>query len=110
MTDKERRDKRFRKLCKWMSEAGEIAEILREECAQIKCADQQGWKKDADEYCKGIRSALSMLEFLPALMEDPANHREEPEEQKDMFPGLAFGLMFLGVAVGEMKLSDGGWV
>lgn len=23
MTDKERRDKRFRKLCKWMSEAGE---------------------------------------------------------------------------------------
>ena len=34
MTDKERRDKRFRKLCKWMSEAGEIAEILREECAQ----------------------------------------------------------------------------
>ncbi len=33
MTDKERRDKRFRKLCKWMSEAGEIAEILREECA-----------------------------------------------------------------------------
>ena len=70
MTDKERRDKRFRKLCKWMSEAREIAEILREECAQIE--------------------------------------REEPEEQKDMFPGLAFGLMFLGVAVGEMKLSDGG--
>ena len=31
MTDKEKRDK----LCKWMSEAGEIAEILREECAQI---------------------------------------------------------------------------
>lgn len=30
MTDKERRDKRFRKLCKWMSEAGEIAEILRD--------------------------------------------------------------------------------
>lgn len=54
MTDKERRDKRFRKLCKWMSEAGEIAEILREECAQIEQADQQGWKKDADEYCKGI--------------------------------------------------------
>ncbi len=109
MTNKERRDKRFRKLCKWMSEAGEIAEILREECAQICHADQQGWKKDADEYCKGIRSALSMLEFLPTLMEDPANYREEPEEQKDKFPGLAFGLMFLGVAVGEMKLSDGGW-
>ena len=50
-----------------------------------------------------------MLEFLPALMEDPANYREEPEEQKDMFPGLAFGLMFLGVAVGEMKLNEGGW-
>lgn len=33
MTDKERRDKRFRKLCKWMSEAREIAKILREECA-----------------------------------------------------------------------------
>ena len=43
MTNKERRDKRFRKLCKWMSEAGEIAEILREECAQICHADQQGW-------------------------------------------------------------------
>lgn len=43
MTDKEKRDKRFRKLCKWMSEAGEIAEILREECAQICHADQQGW-------------------------------------------------------------------
>lgn len=36
MTDKERRDKRFRKLCKWMSEAGEIAEILREDCAVVK--------------------------------------------------------------------------
>lgn len=36
MTDKEKRDK----LCKWMSEAGEIAEILREECAQICHADQ----------------------------------------------------------------------
>lgn len=35
MTDKERRAKRFRKLCKWMSEAGEIAEILRE-CAAVK--------------------------------------------------------------------------
>ena len=109
MTDKERRDKRFQKLCKWMSEAREIAEILREECAHIERMDRQGWKKDADEYCKGIRSALSMLEFLPTLMEDPANYREEPEEQKDMFPGLAFGLMFLGVAVGEMKLFDGGW-
>ena len=86
-----------------MSEAGEIAEILREECAQICHADQQGWKKDADEYCKGIRSALFMLDFLPDLMENPANYREEPEKQKDIFPGLAFGLMFLGVAVGEMK-------
>ncbi len=45
MTDKEKRDK----LCKWMSEAGEIAEILREDCAQICHADQQGWKKDAPE-------------------------------------------------------------
>lgn len=108
MTDKERRDKRFRKLCKWMSEAREIAKILREECAQIERMDRQGWKEDADEHCKGIRSALSMLEFLPTLMEEPANYREEPEEQKDMFPELAFGLMFLGVAVGEMKLSDGG--
>ena len=36
MTDKERRDKRFRKLCKWMSEAREIAKILREECAAVK--------------------------------------------------------------------------
>lgn len=26
-----------------------------------------------------------------------------------VFPGLAFGLMFLGVAVGEMKLNEGGW-
>ena len=30
MTDKERRDNRFLKLCKWMSEAREIAKILRE--------------------------------------------------------------------------------
>ena len=97
MTDKERRDKRFRKLCKWMSEAGEIAEILRES-AQVK----QGLTDD-DEYTKGIRSALAMLEFLPVLVDDPANYRGEA------FPELAFGLMFLGVAVGEMKLSDGGW-
>lgn len=110
MTDKERRDKRFRKLCKWMSEAGEIAEILREECAQIERADKQSWKEDADEYSKGIHSALSMLEFLPALLEDPANNRSEPEDQKDLFPGLAFGLMFLAVAAGEMKLNEGDWV
>lgn len=110
MTDKEKKDKRFRKLCKWMSEAGEIAEILREECAQIERADKQSWEEDADEYSKGIHSALSMLEFLPALLEDPANYRSEPEDQKDLFPGLAFGLMFLAVAAGEMKLSDGGWV
>lgn len=106
MTDKERRDKRFLKLCKWMSEAREIAKILREECAHIEHMYRQGWGKDADEYCKGIGSALSMLEFLPALMEDPANYREEPEKHKDIFPGLAFGLMFLGVAVGEMKLKN----
>jgi hypothetical protein len=106
MTDKERIDKRFLKLCKWMSEAREIAKILREECAHIERMDRQGWKKDADEYCKGIRSALFMLEFLPELMENPANYREEPEKQKDIFPGLAFGLMFLGVAVGEMKLRN----
>ena len=103
MTDKERRDERFLKLCKWMSEAREIAKILREECAHIGRMDRQGWNKDADEYCKGIRSALFMLEYLPELMENPANYREEPENQKDIFPGLAFGLMFLGVAVGEIK-------
>ena len=106
MTDKERRDERFLKLCKWMSEAREIAKILREECAHIERMDRQGWNKDADEYCKGIRSAFFMLEYLPELMENPANYREEPEKQKDIFPGLAFGLMFLGVAVGEMKLSN----
>ena len=103
MTDKERRDERFLKLCKWMSEAREIAKILREECAHIEHMYRQGWGKDADEYCKGIRSALFMLEVLPDLMENPANYREEPEKQKDIFPGLAFGLMFLGVAVGEMR-------
>lgn len=103
MTDKERRDERFLKLCKWMSEARGIAKILREECANIERMDRQGWGKDADEYCKGIRSALFMLEVLPDLMENPANYREEPEKHKDIFPGLAFGLMFLGVAVGEMK-------
>ena len=65
MTDKERRDERFLKLCKWMSEAREIAKILREECAHIERMDRQGWNKDADEYCKGIRSALFMLEVLP---------------------------------------------
>ena len=106
MTDKERRDERFLKLCRWMSEAREIAKILREECAHIERMDRQGWNKDADEYCKGIRSAFFMLEYLPELMENPANYREEPEKQKDIFPGLAFGLMFLGVAVGEMKLSN----
>ena len=106
MTDKERRDESFLKLCKWMSEAREIAKILREECAHIERMDRQGWNKDADEYCKGIRSAFFMLEYLPELMENPANYREEPEKQKDIFPGLAFGLMFLGVAVGEMKLSN----
>ena len=106
MTDKERRDERFLKLCKWMSEAREIAKILREECAHIERMDRKGWGKDADEYCKGIRSALFMLEVLPDLMENPANYREEPEKHKDIFPGLAFGLMFLGVAVGEMKLRN----
>ena len=93
MTDKEKRDN----LCKWMSEAGEIAEILRES-AQVKQA-----LTDDDDDTKGIRSALAMLEFLPVLVDDPANYRGEA------FPELAFGLMFLGVAVGEMKLSDGGW-
>ena len=85
MTDKEKRDK----LCKWMSEAGEIAEILRES-AQVKQA-----LTDDDDDTKGIRSALAMLEFLPVLVDDPANYRGEA------FPELAFGLMFLGVAVGK---------
>mgnify|MGYP000446551133 FL=1 len=87
MTDKEKRDK----LYKWMSEAGEIAEILRES-AQVK----QGLTDDDEYNTKGIRSALAMLEFLPVLVDDPANYRGEA------FPELAFGLMFLGVAVGEM--------
>ena len=48
MTDKERRDKRFRKLCKWMSEAGEIAEILREELA-LSPKKRNSPKKSANE-------------------------------------------------------------
>lgn len=98
MTDKERRDKRFRKLCKWMSEAREIAKILREECAQVK----QVLTDDDEDDTKGIRSALAMLEFLTVLANNPANYRGEA------FPELEFGMKFLGVAVGEMKLSDGG--
>lgn len=91
MTDKEKRDK----LCKWMSEAGEIAEILRES-VQVK----QGLTDDDEYNTKGIRSALAMLEFLPVLVDDPANYRG------GAFPELAFGLMFLGVAVGEMKQDE----
>lgn len=53
MTDKERRDERFLKLCKWMSEAREIAKILREECAAVK----QILTADEDD-TKGIRSAV----------------------------------------------------
>lgn len=97
MTDKERRDKRFRKLCKWMSEAGKIAEILREDCAAVK----QVLTADEDD-TKGIRSACAMLEFLTVLADNPANYRGKA------FPELEFGMKFLGVAVGEMKLSDGG--
>ena len=91
MTDKEKRDK----LCKWMSEAREIAEILREECAAVKHV----LTADEDD-TKGIRSALAMLEFLPVLVDDPANYRGEA------FPELAFGMMFLGVAVGKMKQDE----
>lgn len=53
MTDKERRDERFQKLCKWMSEAREISEILREECAVVKTC----LTADEDD-TKGIRSAV----------------------------------------------------
>ena len=44
MTDKEKRDK----LCKWMSEAREIAEILREELA-LSPKKRNSPKKSANE-------------------------------------------------------------
>ena len=98
MTDKERRDERFLKLCKWMSEAREIAKILREDCAAVKTC----LTADDEDNTQGTRSALSMLEFLTVLADNPANYRGEA------FPELELGMKFLGVAVGLMKRSDGG--
>ena len=96
MTDKERRDKRFRKLCKWMSEAGEIAEILSEDCAAVK----QVLTADDEDDTKGIRSALAMLEFLTVLADNPANYRGMA------FPELEFGMKFLRVASFLMEVCN----
>lgn len=106
MREEERRDKNFRKLCKWFDDASEIMEIMMEECAPVKNCLYQ--KPDCSDIERGITSAIEMLQFIPALAQSPQDYEGADEEQADLYPELARGLMRMAICVGQMRINEKG--
>ena len=109
MTKKEsiQREKNFRRLCAWMKEAAEIAETIYNELPEYKRRVLLKFSSECtNPEEQGIASAYQMLNFMTALYEDPINNEAEPDNQRDEYPELAFGMMELARIVGQMKMND----
>ena len=107
MTEKEKRDRNFRRLCKWFDEAQDIAEILCEEFPEhISKTLQRLHSQCGSPEEVGIASVYQLLSFLTWLYRDPINNEGEPDNQRNEYPELAFGLMEIARRVGIMKLND----
>ncbi len=109
--EQEQRDRNFRKLCKWFEDAAEIAEIICQENSRL-CNLMTRLQFTPDE--QGFHSVYVMLNFLTALYQSPQDYEGEPDNQRNEYPELAFGMMELARRIGQMKINDeqpvGGWL
>lgn len=106
MTEKERRDRNFRKLCKWFDDASEMMEIIMEECTPIK--ECQFTKPNCSDIERGITSAIEILQFIPTLAQSPQDYDGADDEQADLYPELARRLMRIAICVGQMRINENG--
>ncbi len=109
--EKKRRDKNFAKLKRWFADAEDVAEIIKEELPRIREAIKNAEDKlTDDELSVGMMSAYSLISFLTPLYQDRFDNHDNyigaPEEQKDLYPHLALGLMFIAQVVGETAFYD----
>lgn len=103
--EQERRNKNFKRLCKWFADAAEMAEILMEESPRIQnCYFIE--KNETNPDVRGINSALIMLGFLSPIAENPQDFECEACEQRNDYPELAFGLMKLAEIVGQLRQNE----
>lgn len=104
--DRQKYDRDFKRLCRWFEEAGEMANVLREQCRVIEQTERAGYGEEASYSERGIRNALAMLDFLTELYKTPQDYEGANDDQKDLYPDIAFGLMSLALAVGQMRIND----
>ena len=106
------RDKNFRRLCKWVADAAEIAEIACQECDRINYLMTASTHTTPDD--KAFASVYNMLLFMSALYAAPQNYEGAADDQRSEYPELAFGLMEFSRIIGQLKQNDdshkyGGW-
>lgn len=98
------RDKNFRRLCKWVADAAEMAEIACQESDRINYLMTASTHITPDD--KAFASVYNMLLFMTTLYEAPQDYEGAADDQREMYPELAFGLMEFSRMIGQLKQND----